>query len=50
MVKEVKEVIYRKIWCCLLNFVVNEICKLVVFVWRRINRIANSIKIDLSKV
>uniref|UniRef100_A0A3Q7I9T4 Uncharacterized protein n=1 Tax=Solanum lycopersicum TaxID=4081 RepID=A0A3Q7I9T4_SOLLC len=33
-----------------LNYVVNEICKLFVRIWRRINKIANSIKSDSSKV
>ncbi|GJT29069.1 hypothetical protein Tco_0909344 [Tanacetum coccineum] len=30
------------------NYVVNKICKLVVPVWKRINRIANSIKTELQ--
>lgn len=50
MEKEVKKVIYSNIWCCLLNFVVNNICKLVVFVWKKINKMVKSMKIDLSKV
>ncbi|KAK8491886.1 hypothetical protein V6N11_014010 [Hibiscus sabdariffa] len=47
--KEAKEAIHRKIWRRSLNSVVNDICKSVVPVWRRINRIANSIKTDPSK-
>ncbi|KAG5588452.1 hypothetical protein H5410_048886 [Solanum commersonii] len=41
---------HRKIWRRSLNFVVNEICKSVVPVWRRINRIANSIKTDPNRI
>jgi hypothetical protein len=35
----------KKIWHRSLNPVVNEICNLVAPVWRRINWIANSIKV-----
>ncbi|CDY67013.1 BnaUnng01800D [Brassica napus] len=46
---EAKEAIHRKIWHRSLNYVVNDICKSVVPVWKRVNRIANSIKRDRSK-
>ncbi|KAI3807895.1 hypothetical protein L1987_23831 [Smallanthus sonchifolius] len=47
--KEAKKAIHRKIWRRSLNSVVNKICKSVVPIWKRINRIANSIKTNPSK-
>ncbi|OMO95354.1 hypothetical protein COLO4_15955 [Corchorus olitorius] len=45
---QAKEAIHRKICCRSLNSMVNDICNLVVTVWRRTNRIANSEKPDPS--
>lgn len=48
--KEAKKASRSKIWRHSLNSVVNNICESVVPVWKKINKIAKSVKTDPSRV